>query len=114
MPSRTATRFFTQYFAHKDNHNDTAKGGKHTEAAAGLGGGRQEAPAEGVPSDGGSTSAFPNNQRPKSRPPCQPWDYNVSVSVYCVCIRGRRLGHDLVHDVANILLHRHRPTFKVL
>ena len=84
MPGRTATRIFTQYFAHKDNHNNTkgggSAGGKHSEAAAGLGGGRQQGdPGEGgIPTPDG-TKAFPNNERPKSRPPCQPWDYNVSI-----------------------------------
>lgn len=106
-PQRAGTQFFTQYFA----GGGGGEGGRqrHSEAASGIGGGRQEGPADG-PSGGG---AFVTRVRPKSRPFCPPWDFNwdgrqteASSPATMATRRGFHASREL-GNVRHIILVRH-------
>lgn len=107
MPERAGTRFFTQYFGHKDEDQ--------SEASSGIGGGRQE---------GGSSDkedyGLPK-ERPKSRPPCQEWDFNWDGRMTDATspeVMGTKRGFYASRELGNvrhILLVRHgqyREDFK--
>lgn len=75
ISGRKGTQFFTQYFGHHKDKEHNKEHHKHSEAASGIGGGRQHS---GPPSSDSGTSTTNDNKdrRPKSRPPCADWDFN--------------------------------------
>lgn len=106
--AKSGTRFFTKYWPGGSEHGDQA------EAASGIGGGRQEGPA------GGQTNFSPS-QRPKSRPPCNEWDFNWdgrmtdATSAEVMATKRGFYASREIGNVRHILLVRHgqyREDFK--
>ena len=107
--TKAGTRFFANYFSNASDGDD------NSEAASGIGGGREAVP------DGARTTKYPPAKRPKSRPPCQEWDFNWdgrmtdATSAETMATKRGFYSSREIGNVRHILLVRHgqyREDFK--